>query len=137
MSTSTPTLNYTTVKHVTRPLLKFDGDKPLFITVESAIRKADPVTATRARTTGDGEQKETMAPPELFDVLDLLHGDRPCQMIVNTVLGSQLKKTYPGDKYVGKSFKIEKAQLQGKRYATFSIQEIQVTTDDAPTKKTK
>ncbi len=117
-------LNYRVVKHVTRPLLKLEAGQEYFVTIESKIFDADPAVKGRERSNADGSKKETMAPPRLMDVLDLVHASRPSQIIVNTVLESELVKKYPSDSYVGKSFMLVKNQIQGRRYATFQIAEI-------------
>lgn len=118
------------VKHVTLPLLKF-GNDPIFVRFDDAIFKAEEMTAGRETKNEDGTTKVRMAPPELANVTDLVR-NIPCQIIVNTVLGSELRKKYPSESYVGKSFRLSKAQLQGKRYATFEIAEVRVKSD-APT----
>lgn len=130
-----PELGFEIVKHVTRPLLKLDIGKAVYVTFEGKIYTATETAPTRKRndasqdgnTQGGGRK---MQPPELADVLDLVNGKRPSQIIVNAVLSSELQKKYPEDAYVGKSFRIVKNQIQGKSYATFEIAEVRVKASD-------
>lgn len=123
---SIPTFKVT--KHVTLPLIKI-GNDPVFLRLDSAITKADEVTRGRASKNEDGTEKALMSPPELAQVTDMVTG-KPAQIIVNAVLGSELRKKYPNDGYVGKTFRIVKTQLQGKRYATFEITEGVLETEE-------
>lgn len=112
------------VKHVTLPLLKF-GVEPIFVRFDEPIFQAEAVTTGRQSKSENGETaKMIMAPPELANVTDLVR-KVPCQIIVNTVLGAELRKKYPKDAYVGKAFRLSKSQLQGKRYAQFEIAEVE------------
>lgn len=130
-------LSFKRVKTVTRPQLKLENDKPVYVTIESEIFDADPISKGRPRTPADGAapaegDKAIMQPPRLVNVLDLVHNKRESQMIVNAIVESELTKKYPSDAYVGKSFEIQKHGMQGgKRYATFDIFEIKV--DDGAT----
>lgn len=54
------------------------------------------------------------------------------RVIVDTVLGNELRREYPDGSYVGKCFQIKKHQPQvGKRYATFGIDEVEVSQEDS------
>jgi hypothetical protein len=65
-----------------------------------------------------------MAPAELANVVDLETGEE-CQIIVNAVLRGVLDEFYPDAGYVGKAFQIVRhAKAAGKRYNTFSVDEI-------------
>ncbi len=128
--TTAVTLQYEVVKHVTLPLMKL-GAEPTFVKFIGKIFQAENTGKERASTDG----KTPMPPPELAHVFD--HARKiPAQIIINAVLGSELKKSYPDDGYVGKSFRIAKTQVQGKRYATFEILEVAIKDDSSNAAKT-
>lgn len=112
-------LQYEVVKHVTLPLLKFESD-PVFVTFLAAIVTAE--ATGKGRAGADGTE---MKAPEIAQVQDLIR-KIPCQIIVNTVLGLELRKAYPNDSYVGKSFRLAKNNISGKRYKTFEILEVKM-----------
>jgi hypothetical protein len=117
------TMQFEIVKHVTLPLMKL-GAEPTFVKFIGAIFQAD--NAGKERKAEEG--KTPMPPPELAHVFDLAR-KIPAQIIINAVLGSELRKAYPNDSYIDKSFRIAKTQVQGKRYATFEILEIKLKGD--------
>lgn len=120
-------LTFKTIKSVTRPVLKIEK-KPVFFKVESVIRQAPATEAGREQKGKDGT---VLPPPELMDVIDLETGFEAV-VVVNKVLGLELRKTYPKDGYIGKMFSVTKyAPANGKRYATFQISEIEMEKDTA------
>jgi hypothetical protein len=126
-------VQFKVVKNVTVPLLKIaDDGTPIYVKALGPIFKAKDISGRVSRASKDGEpSKVTMQAPELLNVLNY-ETDKEAQIIVSTVLGSELRETYPNDGYVGKSFQIKKYKMQGgKRYATFEIIEISVD-DHAP-----
>lgn len=130
-----PKIQFEVVKHVTLPLLKNPEDgTPIFVTFTGPIFKAKEVAGGRApKKNADGSPAAAMAPPELAQVTDLAR-NAPAQIIVNSVMGSELRETYPNDAYVGKSFQIKKFKpTGGKRYALFEILEIRVKATDGAT----
>jgi 5-methylcytosine-specific restriction endonuclease McrA len=67
---------------------------------------------------------------EVMDVIDLETHETQ-RVIVDTVLGSELRRAYPDGSYVGKCFQIKKYQPQAeKRYATFGINEVELSQED-------
>lgn len=115
-------LKFTVVKNVTLPLLKKKDDgTPVYVKIDSAIYKAkDNKTGKPA----EGETKKAMEAPELVQVTNLETGEQQ-EMIVESVLGIELRDQYPDNGYLGKCFSISKfAKTDGKRYATFQIAEI-------------
>jgi hypothetical protein len=125
------TMQFEIVKHVTLPLIKLLEDgTPMFLRFESAIKTADQLQATRTRKTKDpvtGKEVEAgaaMPPPDIADVTNLENGQLG-QIIVNTVLRSNLDKVYPSDGYVNKCFQLKKIKTS-KRYFTFEILEIRL-----------
>jgi hypothetical protein len=122
-------LQYEIVKHVTLPLLKFEAD-PVYVQFLSPITQAEATGKGRA-----GQDGTEMKPPEIAQVQDLVR-KIPCQIIVNAVLGAELRKAYPGDSYVNKCFRLAKNNISGKRYKTFEILEVKMkTVEDKGTKK--
>jgi hypothetical protein len=127
-------LDFKVVKHVTLPLLKLGDDQTVFVRIEEPIFKAKDIKSKAEPKPGE-EPKAVKQAPELMQVTNLKDGVR-CQMIANTVLATELRETYPGDKYVGKSFRIGRNKIEGsKQYATFSIAEIEVTAKSTQPKK--
>src|ERR1035441_6792939 len=121
-------LEFEVVKNVTVPLLKISDDgQPIYVKILSAIFKARDITGRAPRAVKDGEPAPMrMEAPELVFVVNLKTGEEQ-QIIVNSVLGSNLREAYPNDSYVAKCCEIKKHKVAGgKRYATFSIREVAV-----------
>lgn len=107
------------LNHVTLPLHKL-GDKPSYLKITGTIYKGKKVV-------GKTTEENSKQAPELVHVFNY-ETNRPEQMIVNTVLATELREAYPSDGYVGKSFQFVKHAIQGgKNYATFDIAEIEVS----------
>lgn len=123
-----PALKFKVAKHVTLPLLKIAPEKPLYVKIVDAIFKAKPQAGSRAESAAnkpEAEGSKKKQPPELAHCIDLTTGEH-CQIIIGTVLGAELRETYPDNSYVGHSFQIIQHKVQGKDYATYSITEIEV-----------
>ena len=132
MSTAAQALpRFKVTKHVTLPLLKL-GAEPAYVRFEGAIYQSEKSTPTRPRADGAEPKVDKKAPPMLAEVTDMVRRIR-CQIIVNTVLESELTKKYKDNSYVGKTFRLVKTQLQGRDYATFEITEGELETDDQET----
>lgn len=94
---------------VTRPVLSQIGRDgvPFAITAEGPIVKAQRYV----RTDSDGNplapdpNQPEMPPPDLMNVIDLSDGVEKI-LVVNAMLASALRRNYPNDTYVGKSFGI-------------------------------
>jgi hypothetical protein len=113
-------LLFVKVKSVTRPVMKIEA-KTVYFKVDGPIHKAAPMEGAKAQKDASGN---VLPPPDLMFVTDLETGEEKT-VVVNTVLGLELSKTYPEEKYVGKCFMVEKIAPAGnKRYATFQISEI-------------
>ena len=119
------------VRSVTRPVLKIEaGKEPVAVLVQSVIRMATDTGEGRAKKGDDGK---ALPPPELMDVVNLVTGEESV-VVVNSVLGSELREKYPNDSYVDKAFYLAKTApnaAAGKRYATFTIKEVRVKTPAA------
>jgi hypothetical protein len=129
-------------KHVTVQLLKVEDGKEYFVKFNGAIHKAVVNEAEQKKyenakakydSLSDAEKLQVEAkdipvppnPPQLAQVIDLTTGE-VVQIIIGSVLESELKREYPNDTYVGKGFSIQKAKIQGKRYAAYQIAELEL-----------
>jgi hypothetical protein len=119
-----PEEKYEVVRQVSRIVLKFKQHEPVFIRVETALRRAE-----------EGRNKKSdMAPGHVFEVFDL---DRNIPMIcfAPAVLTGELEKGYPNESYVGRCFQImEKEKPTGVTYRLFDVKEIR-DPDPAAAKK--
>jgi len=104
------------VRNVTIPLLKMADGDTVHVTFKGEIFKGKEL-----KTSKEGEAK--MAAADLANVVDLTDGGLK-QIIVNAVLKSTMEEEYPKAAYVGKSFRITRAGKEGKRYKTYTIDEI-------------
>jgi hypothetical protein len=112
-------------KLLTRPVLKYVVDKPIYVKIEKEMHIGKEMKAAA------GEKKKD--PATLCDVIDLTNGE-PAQLILNAVVKSVLTEEYPDAKYVGLCFAITKqARVQGKSYDPFSIEEIEDPAADTTT----
>lgn len=103
------------VKHVTMPTFKLANDIPLFVTIDDKI-----FTGKKLK----GEDKKE--PAKIVNVTNLTTGEVG-QIVLGTVLLSNLMETYPNDGYVGKSFQITKhSKVAGKEYNNYTILEIEI-----------
>ena len=105
---------------VTRTVLRQADDTPFYIEFQSRIAPSK-MDAEHSKYKGkDGEG----VVPEVADVMNLETGELQV-LIVNTVLGSELKKAYPEDGYVGRLFGVRRARSDiDKRYKQYEIIEI-------------
>lgn len=103
------------VKKVTLPLLKQADDHDYYIVVSSPIFQGKEVVQKKGET--------EMSAANLMRVIDLTDGEEK-EMIANTVLVSTLTEEY-GDDYVNRAFKIRRSKVEGKRYKSYSVVEIE------------
>ncbi len=113
-------------KHLTMPQLKLAIGVPSFVKILDAVRISTVPPKAELDAAGHPTGK-TEKPAEVCSVIDLEgDADTPFTMIVNAVFKSEIEKGYPGQKYVGKKFRIVKGpKAQGKRYNTFAIAELE------------
>ena len=123
-------LQFEVTKSVTRPVLKYDADKPVYVTFQGPITKAKPLSKGRSQKDKDGNVIE-QEPPYVADVLNL-STKTDSTLICNAVLKSSIEEEYGNESYVGKSFRIIKSKLEGRRYFNFDIAEIKLKSDNAP-----
>lgn len=112
------------LKNVTLPQWKWKEDKAHYFTVKGSIFQAKEITGGRKPVVKEGVAP--VKPPELMEVVNLETGEL-VHLIAGTVLATELREQYPNDTYVGKSFSVTKNKIaDNKRYATYSITEIEV-----------
>ncbi len=104
------------VKSVTRPVFKFPTTASLYLRFDGPIYIAEKSTAP--------SQKD-MEPPHLANVTDMETGEEG-QIVLGSVLISELEKAYPGETYVGKIFEIGKKKIPEKKYSLWTINEVSV-----------
>lgn len=121
-------LKFKVKSHVTVPLLKVpDNGTPVYVTFDGAIEKAKDNDSMRQRKQKMAEAGQPVnEPPHIARVINLETGEH-MQIIVNSVLKTEIEDKYPENGYIGVSFEIKKYKMTGgKRYATFQIAEIEV-----------
>ncbi len=124
ITSKSPTANiggitYKMKRRVVLALLKHAVNQTVYIRFEAAIKVGKEILAKPGAA--------SMGPAQIAVVIDLTTGEE-MQYIVSAVLLSTLKEEYPKDAYIGKSFAIHKLPpdtKRGKRYATFSVAEIE------------
>ena len=104
---------FTRIKSVTRPVLKF-GAAAEYVRFEGPMYEGEKLKKSKYDD-----------PATLAEVVNLRTGEQMI-MICYTVLITELAKHYPNDGYVGKDFEIRKVVAIGKKYALWSITEIQL-----------
>jgi len=140
-------LKFKVKAHLTVPLLKVVDNTDYAVTFETQIVKADATPARKVYeeytdpTTGEVSKREKAVqqkePPSTAQVTDLYTGTRK-QLIVGSVMLSELSKKYPDHSYVGKSFAFKVFTIAGKAYKGIELAEVEVepaSTDAAPEAK--
>lgn len=106
------------VKQVTTAVLTWPDGRTIIFSPLDAIRKGKELKNVVA-----GQAK--MAPADLMTIRGP-HSEEPRTMIISAVMKSELEENYPKAGYIGKWFQATKiAPKNGKRYATFSLAEIE------------
>lgn len=112
---------------VTRSVLKQEHGVPFYINIERPIYLStmDPENSEYKDAAGNG------VVPEIIDVVNLETGELQV-VIANTVLASELRRSYPDDSYVGKLFGVQTLKPgrgnhgADKRYAMYKIIELEM-----------
>lgn len=111
---------FKTKKKLILPLLKLQIGKAVYVKI------TDPIFTGKEITPAKGNKDTKEKPADLANVVDLETGEE-MQIIVNAVVKSVLEESYPDAGYVGKAFEIIKGEPPaGKRYNTFSVNEIEL-----------
>jgi hypothetical protein len=107
-------------KLLTRPVLKFIENQPVYVKLEEPIYVGRELKADLAP---DGTKKKE--PAHLANVIDLRTGEL-AQIIVAAVVLSVLNEEYPNSGYVGRCFAItKKGKAPGKQYFGYNVEEIE------------
>jgi hypothetical protein len=104
------------VKQVTRNVFPQRDNQTLFVRFIGATYQGKELA-----NPGPGPKKE---PPVLAEVSNLETGELGL-IIVNKVLAGELAEKFPNDGYVGKEFAITMKPVEGKRYKTFVLYELE------------
>ena len=120
---------FTVKSHVTRQLIKIVAGTEYFFRAESAIYDAPEESGGRKPRAGSAA--EAQKPPKLLNVIELTTKTVGV-VVVPHVLNEELTRFFPDNGYVGKDFYIIKhAMEEGKKYSTFTIQEIEMEDEPA------
>lgn len=114
--------SFRTAKWVTRTVLQQEMNRPFYVRFEGAIGLStmDPENSKFKDAKGDG------AVPEIANVINLETGEYQV-LIINTVLGSELRRAYPDNAYVGKMFGVMQSKSDiDKRYKSYKIIELEL-----------
>jgi hypothetical protein len=113
-------------RSVTRPILQIDGSKPVYFKVDGGIHLAPLTEGQKPKLGPDGKE---MQQPHIVMVTNLETGEEST-IVTNSILKSELEKTYPSEGYVGLSFAVEKTgskrSSSGTTYSTYQISEIEI-----------
>jgi hypothetical protein len=105
------------VQQVTVPTLKLENEVATPIKIETPM-----TTSSASRVGADGKPEK---PATVVRAIDLRTGEA-VQVVVPTVLQSNLNTHYPNNSYVGKSFEVTMHPQQGRqRYRTVDVWEIE------------
>lgn len=118
---TTGKFKYTVKARVTEQLVKLELDTEYFVRFDFEIYKAKENAARRKAP----DDKPAQEPPHLCKIT-LLDDMSQGVMIIPTVLKTELEDAYPAADYVGRCFRLVRHRLEGRRYNTFEISEIEV-----------
>jgi len=105
-------------KRVTVRTMKVEKDE-IFVKFESKIE-------TKKKMEKDEAGKMVEKTIDVARVTDLTTGES-VQIVIGSVLRSDLGEHYPNDSYVGKGFRLQKKDVPGKRYKTYEIDELDLS----------
>jgi hypothetical protein len=115
-------LKYEIARRVVVPTMKV-GNEPIFVKIVQAIEKRLKMEDEKQ---ADGTVKPVEKTIEIARVVNLETGEL-VEIVVGTVLLSELDGGYPDASYVDKCFRIKKSDVAGKRYKTYELDEITVS----------
>jgi len=114
--------SFKTARWVTRTVLRQVQEVPFYVQFENEISLStmDPDSSKFKDGNGEG------AVPEIANVVNLETGEFQV-LIINTVLGSELRRAYPDGGYVGRMFAIMQTKSDvDKRYKAYKIIELEL-----------
>lgn len=112
-----PGTTFKVKRRVVEQLIKLKEETEYTFLLRGEIYKAKDVARTR-------KESEPKDPPYLCSVTDMTTGEEGV-IIVPTVLRSELEDFYPDSTYIGRVFQICKHKIEGKRYSTWDIAEME------------
>jgi hypothetical protein len=116
---------------LTLPTMKFENNTTRYFRFDSKIEIKPKTELEKNKETGAMEEVEKEIAVVMVTDLEEKDTDKQRgQLVVGTVLQSVMNESYPEGDYVEKCFKIEKDKQQGRRYATYTVIEIEVDAED-------
>lgn len=111
------------IRPLVLPTLKYDVETPIRVRIETPMSKST-MKESRVEKDKGAKKGQDMEPATVCQVTNLNTGERQT-LICGSVLESTLRESYADDGYVNRCFRIVKhAKAAGKRYNTYSIDEI-------------
>jgi hypothetical protein len=110
-------LNFTIARRVVVPTMKVGSD-PIFVQFEQPIE-------VRQKQEDDGKGNMIEKTIEIGRVTNLETGEI-VEIVIGTVLHSELNGAYADNAYVGKQFRIVKKDVPNKRYKAYELDEIKL-----------
>jgi len=121
------TLKFKKVATVAANRFEIPEEKEFFIKFDSAITVIDrPAVMNK-----DGSEKEPASTMPAAFVTNLLTGEVG-QLVLSQVLNDTLTKEYPDAGYVNRFFRVVKHKVNGKRYFSYEVDEVEVEQDPQP-----
>jgi hypothetical protein len=121
------TLKFKKVATVAANRFELPEEKEFFIKFISAITVIDcPAVMNK-----DGTEKEPASTMPSAFVTDLITG-KIGQLVLSQVLNDAIIKEYPNTEHVNRCFRIVKHKVNGKRYFSYEVDEIEVEHDPEP-----
>jgi len=108
---------YRRVSRVTRSTMKLEPEKQFYLKIASRINES----ANAGKKNADGSERKRA---NVMLATNMVTGEE-VQIVVPTVLHSNLLTLYPDHSYVGRAFEITRhAPGNGKDYSTFDVWEV-------------
>jgi hypothetical protein len=117
-----PGLKFKIEKRIVVPTMKVELNTAIFVRFEQPIEARKKMEEEKQP---DGTMKAVEKTIEIARVTNLETGEI-CEIVAGTVLMSELAEAYEQGGYVGKSFRILKKDVAGKRYKAYELDEISV-----------
>lgn len=117
-----------TKKLITLPTFKFVTDVPLNVVIIQPMH-----IGVKREGRGSSEADKKKEPPTLARVINLDTGEEG-QIILASVLKTELAEAYKNDSYVGKAFEmIKQKRKEGKQYDPYSLAELDLNAEEQAT----
>lgn len=106
------------IKRVTLPQMSMKKSGVYYVKFDTKIEH-------KAKIEKDEKGNPVEKQISVAQVTNLENGEMG-QLVVGTILEGNLVEAYPNDSYVGKGFRVEKSDVDGKRYKGYLIDEVAV-----------